>query len=284
MLDAPVSPGGTTPAASAEGGASTAGAVESPASWMDTLTDEGLRGHQGLTKFKDINGLAKSYVELDKLRNERTGVKPITAESSADEIAAYRQAMGIPDAPEKYEVGELAFPEEATPTQEQLGAFKGIAHSLHLTPAQVQGILQWYSQDISQQWSTIQEAQAAQGREANATLTKKYGAEAPRMMQLAHEYVKRRFGDEGIDALGFGPGATQALGNNPMLIEILAESAKLTGHDQFVLGDNRGGLLNQANAKQMYDELWIKRAAAKDDAERAAIDAEITRVTPLAFR
>src|SRR5687767_2761423 len=100
----PETNGAITPGATAEG-TGLSGESAAPSSWISSLTDESLRGHQGLTKFKDVDSLAKSYVELDKMRNERSGVKPLTPESTPEEITAYRQAMGIPEAPEKYELG-----------------------------------------------------------------------------------------------------------------------------------------------------------------------------------
>lgn len=264
-------PEGTTPPVTPPG-----------ATWTATLTDESLRSHQGLAKFKDVDSLAKSYIELDKLRNERTGVKPLTAESTPEEIAAYRTAMGIPEKADGYEVGELAFPEDATPTQEQMGAFRSLAHTLHLTPAQVQGILQWYSQDVSQQWNSLQEARAGEVRTHMDTLTKKYGAQAPQLVQMAQEYVRRRYGQAGLDAFEAGPGQTSALGNHPIVLEMLIESARLTGHDKFIMADAAGGLVNQASAQQRYDAAAKEYYTTQDEGRKAALKQEMEQLARIA--
>lgn len=278
----PVTPGGTTPAASPEGGADPAGAGAAPASWQSTLADEGLRAHPGLAKFPSVDLLAKSYVELDKLRNERGGVKPLTAESSPEDVAAYRAAMGIPEAPEKYELGELSFPEAATPTQENLGQWMKTFHDLHLSQSQVQGIMQAFALDTSTKWTQIHEAQEAQSRETGKELAKRYGAAAPQMAQLAHEYVKRRWGDEGLQALDFQPGQPTAVGNNPLMLEILIESAKLTGHDQFIVSNSGGGLMSKEAAQARYNEVADQFYKAPEGSpERAALEAEMKRLAPL---
>lgn len=278
-MDAPNNPG---TGSVGEPTTATAPTTETPSPWQASLTDEGLKTHPGLAKFTSLDGLAKSYVELDKLRHERSGVKPLTPESTPEDIAAYRQAMGIPEAPEKYEFGELTFPEAATPTQEQMAAFKGLAHSLHLTPAQANGIMQWYSQDVSSQWNTMQEAQEAQTRETLQALSKKYGAQAPALAQLAHKYVERRWGADGLKAFDFQPGQPTSIGNNPLLLEILIESAKLTGHDQYIVADSQGALMSKAGASQRYDEISAKYYRLPDDSpERPALEAEMKRLAPL---
>lgn len=294
-MDAPNNPGAGTvgappitgnieggmPPQGGQGGTSP-GTQAATTSWLSTLTDESLRTHPGLQKFTSLDGLAKSYVELDKLRHERSGVKPLTAESTPEEVAAYRQAMGIPEAPEKYELGELSFPEEATPTQEDLGVWRKTFHDLHLTQAQTQGIMQAFALDTSAKWNKIAEAQETQTRETLQALSKKYGAQAPALAQLAHEYVKRRYGEDGLRAFDFQPGQPTSIGNNPLLLEILIESAKLTGHDQFIVAQSGGGLMSKEGASKRYDEISAQFYALPEGSpERPALEAEMKRLAPL---
>ena len=251
----------STPASTPEGGAPLVPSeVTTPPSSAtvplgSVIMDESLRTHTGLAKFQDVDSLAKSYVELDKMRNERSGVKPLTETSTPEEIAAYRVAMGVPEKPDAYDFGEMSFPEEATPDQAILSQFKEVFHQAHLTNAQVQAVMHAYSQYVSQQWNGIRDAQESQNRTTLEGLTRKYGAQAPQLITMAQEYVRRRFGQEGLDALNFTPGGTAGAGSSPQMIELLIESAKLTGHDKFIIADSRGGMMTKETALGKIAEL-----------------------------
>jgi hypothetical protein len=279
-MDAPPATTPTTPVIPPSG---TAGGTlpASPPTPGLSFTDEGLKSHQALAKFPDLDSLGKGYVELEKKIGERPqGIKPVTAESSPDDITAYRTAMGIPEKPDGYEVGPLSFPEAATPTDAQMGAFKGMAHGLHLTPAQVQGILQWYAQDMSAQWTAMDLQRTESNKATMDGLTKKYGALAPQLITTAQRYVERRWGAAGIEALDFGQGG---MGSNPLMIEMLIESAKLTGHDKFIIAESGGALMDGPAAQAKRAELYDKLAKARregQDGEAATIVQEITRLQP----
>ena len=131
-MDAPESTSpAQTPGASSDVG--TTPSVETPEAPANpaamplgsALFDESLKTHQGLAKFKDVDALAKSYVELDSMRRERSGVKPLTPESTPEEVTAYRAAMGIPEKPEGYELGELDFPKGRPQQRRRLAALRG---------------------------------------------------------------------------------------------------------------------------------------------------------------
>jgi len=270
-----------------EGGASPALPTGLPLS--QGLTDAGLKTHQGLAKFQTVDALAKSYIELDKLRNERTGVKPLTAESTPEEIAAYRAAMGVPERWEQYEVETPEYPEALAPTAETVAAFRQTAHTLHLTPAQLEGIFQFHAQDLAQQAAAQQEALQAQNAEGMQVLQQKYGANAVPYVKMAQEYVTRRFGPEALielDGLSVKDPETQqrmTLGSSPTFLSILIENARATGHDQFVMADGRSGFVSKETALQRQQELWAQRfKAPQGSPERQAIDAEIARLGPIA--
>jgi hypothetical protein len=286
-MDAPgdtgIPAGGSPPEGGGEGGQFPGTQAPMTTSAPLVFTNEDLRSHQGLTKFRDVDSLGKSYIELERKLGERpTGVKPLSAESTPEEIAAYRQAMGVPEKPDGYELGELSFPEDVAPTQEQLGAFRNLAHELHLTPAQVKGILTWYSEDLSGQWNGLQEARTAELRDNLSVISKKYGAQAPALVQMASEYVKRRYGQEALDSLEAGPGETKALGNHPLLLEILIENARLTGHDKFIMADSRGGLVDRDSAQQRYSVAAKEYYATQDEARKASLRQEMEQLARIA--
>jgi hypothetical protein len=249
--------------------------------------DEGLKAHPAAARLKDVDGLFRSYTELEKKLGERPGVLPLGDAPSPEELAAYRKGLGIPDTPAGYALPDLTFPELAQPTPEQLEAFKGLAHELNLTPAQFAGLLDWYQQDVSAQWTTLQQAREQENASGYAVLERKYGAQAMPMLRLAQEYIRRRFGPEAFADLDSfkvkdpETGQLMMLGASPTFIEVVLENAKLTGHDKFVIGDSRGGLLDKTAAQAKIAEirsLWRDKKLTEQEYK-----AQFERYAPIAY-
>jgi hypothetical protein len=283
----PVSSGGSPPPATAPeaGGDPTRPAGSPPASsWRDSITDESLRGHQGLTKFKDVDSLAKSYVELDKLRNERSGVKPLTAESTPDEIAAYRQAMGVPEAPEKYELGELGFPDDFAPTQESLAQWQKVFHTAHMNNDQVKAVMEAYAYQMSQGQEALEDERRAEAAATDTWGKGKFGgAMWEEVKKIVNKHIAKQFGQEGVTIGGWKKGEASTVWNHPALVELIYQNAKLTGHDTWVPADGRGMPMDQATAFTKYNELLTKFRATQDENERATLQAEMAKYAPRAF-
>lgn len=60
-----------------------------PARWTETLKDETLRDSKSLAKFNDVDGLAKSYIELSRKLGSK-GLMPLPEGATAEQIAAHR--------------------------------------------------------------------------------------------------------------------------------------------------------------------------------------------------
>jgi hypothetical protein len=257
-------------------------AIDAPL-FFTSLPDD-LRADPRMQRFAkaDNASMAKTYLELEKKLGER-GIKPLSPESTPEDVIAYRSAMGVPEKPDGYDFGELPYPEAATPTEAQMAGWKKTFHDLHLTPTQVQGIMQAHAREMSQEWNAIDSEREAQNRETMQALTKQYGADAPALLRLAHEYVKRRWGDAGVEALDFHRGGA---GSSPVVIGMLIESAKLTGHDKFIVADTGGNLMDAKTAQDQVNVLYGKLYQAKregKEGDEAAIKQEIERLSRVAF-
>ncbi len=126
----------------------------SPPGWVAQLPND-LKSDESLTKFATLGDFAKEYktaqgklVELDG----RVGkmIPKLPESPTADDLKAYRGAMGIPETPDKYEVKRVAqWPEALGPYPEQVETqFKEFAHKTNMTPAQVQAAYDWYMGNI----------------------------------------------------------------------------------------------------------------------------------------
>jgi hypothetical protein len=232
------------------------------------IFDEALKKDPTVLRYKDVDSALKGLIEANKKIGEKSGIKPLTAESTAEDIAAYRTAMGVPEKPDGYELGNLAYPEDATPTEAQMANWRGVFHQAHLTPAQVQMIMQAHAHETSQQYAELETAQQAESDEAKQALIKKYGALAPQMAEMTKNFVERFYGKEGLESLQFGPGQKSAIGNNPIVVDMAIRLAKYTGHDQFIIGDSRGGAMGKEGAQAKINELWAMHREKKiSDAE-----------------
>jgi hypothetical protein len=127
-------------------------------SWIEQYVPEDLRGEKTLEKFKGEDGignLAKSYIEMEKWKG---GAIRIPAENaSLEEVNDFRKKLGIPEAPEKYELkykehDALKVDETADKT------YKELAHKAGLTPKQAQALADFDSDRTIQAYESYKKS------------------------------------------------------------------------------------------------------------------------------
>mgnify|MGYP001467925545 CR=1 FL=1 len=136
----PEIPGVTTPTTPA-----TLTTVTTPTvpTWTEQLSAD-LKGNKELTKYEKISDLGKAFVEL---KGKTEGMVKIPGEKATpEELSAFRQAMGIPDKPEGYELKKPDKMPEGMQYDETLESkFKETANKLGLTQVQVKGIFEMFN-------------------------------------------------------------------------------------------------------------------------------------------
>ena len=88
----------------------------------------------------------------------KAGVKPITAESTPEQIAAYRREMGIPDTPYEFEKPEV-LPEGVEWREERIKQFGEWAQKENLTPSQAKKALDLHVQFLAEDRAQITAAE-----------------------------------------------------------------------------------------------------------------------------
>lgn len=118
---------------------------------------EDLQNDKTLQQYKDIQSLAKSHANAEKMLGKK-GITIPDEGSSDEEWQRYREAMGVPDSAEKYELPEVELPEgvEGGQQYEQFTQnFKQIAHELNLSNQQTAGLFKayhdWMDREVQQQ-------------------------------------------------------------------------------------------------------------------------------------
>src|SRR5262245_32858946 len=152
----------TTPAsAEPTGGAPAAAApAASTPSWRDALP-EGLKAEKTLERFPNVAALADSYMHLK--RSQDGSVKIPGKDAKPEELAAYRERLGVPKVPSDY---KLEVPKDAPPDfavdAERFARATPVFHKLGLTNEQVQGLAEWAATEDRQRKAQETEAWATQ--------------------------------------------------------------------------------------------------------------------------
>jgi|TARA_R100001530_G_scaffold11611_1_gene11099 hypothetical protein len=111
-------------------------------SWRDGLSDD-LKDDEGLGKFKDVEGLAKSYKELESYRGNSIKIPEKGADSQAmDDIW---DKLGRPEAADKYEYEPPAKIPKEQYNQEVEKSFLEQAHTKGFTKDQAHFVLDYYN-------------------------------------------------------------------------------------------------------------------------------------------
>ncbi len=166
-------------------------------SWRSNFKDEALRNDSSLSRFKNVEDFAKSYVESRKLIGQKMAREAMpTADAPPEKWAEWRKLTGAPDNPTGY--GELR-PDNVPKEQwdaELEGGMRAIAHKYGAPPALVKELAEAYTgrQFALSQAQVAMEAQRLE--KGAAELREEFGADYTRQMAYAAQ---------GAAALGFDP-------------------------------------------------------------------------------
>lgn len=184
------------------------------ADWRTTLPDD-LKADKSLEGFKDVAGLAKSYVETKKLVGQKT-LKVPAADSSPDDIAAWRKALNIPETADGY-LTIVKLPEIAADpawNKDAEKSFLSEMHKLHAPPAVVQAALNIYgSLEAQKRDGAVKETQAA-----SQELRREWGATFDANLGRANRAIQEFGGGELIDVF-----ESSGLGRNPIVVKTFAK-------------------------------------------------------------
>lgn len=102
-------PGATTPPANATPNTDTTQQAQDANDWRAALPEE-LRGNASLSKYKDVNALASSYVNLERLLGSEKIPLP-KDDNDTEGWNRFYAAAGRPEAADKYEIAKPTLPE-----------------------------------------------------------------------------------------------------------------------------------------------------------------------------
>ncbi|API59524.1 hypothetical protein BSL82_09545 [Tardibacter chloracetimidivorans] len=201
------------------------GTQEAASDWRSTLTkDEKKLGFLG--RFASAESFVESFKKLnDDVKAGRYGVKPLGDDATDEEVAAYRKAFGVPEAPDKYLEAlpdGLVVGDDDKPAIEQ---FVKAAHEVNAPKPIVDKLLSTYYDIVdAQNEELIQRNEQAKEDGINA-LREEWGPEYRRNINVVNSFVETL--PEAVQTIiseGTLPDGT-LIGNNPEVLRWLASQA-----------------------------------------------------------
>ena len=196
-------------------------------SWKDTISEE-FRNDPNISKFTEIDALAKSYINATRMIGQDKVAVP-NENSTDDQWQEVYGKLGRPESPDKY---KLEVKSDTVPLDD--GAIKSFAenaHKLGLNNKQAQGILEYYknSMEGSAQQARI-DTETAQAN-AEAELRKEWGGNYDANIKKAGSVAKANMNPQILD-MELKDGTR--LGDHPEVIKGFANIANLMSEDKLV--------------------------------------------------
>jgi hypothetical protein len=196
-------------------------------SWKEAIPEE-LRNDPNISKFTELEALAKSYVNATRMIGQDKVAVP-NNNSTEDQWNEVYDKLGRPESADKY---QLYVKSDIVPLDD--GAIKQFAenaHQLGLNNKQAQGILEFYknSMESSAQQSKI-DNETAQAN-AEQELRKEWGSNYENNIKKAGSIAKANMNPEVLD-MELKDGTR--LGDHPAIIKGFANIANLMSEDKLV--------------------------------------------------
>ena len=196
-------------------------------SWKETISEE-FRNDPNISKFTEIDALAKSYINATRMIGQDKVAVP-NENSTDDQWNEVYGKLGRPESADKY---KLEVQSETAPLDE--GAIKQFAqnaHQLGLNNKQAQGILEYYknSMEGSAQQARI-DTETAQAN-AEAELRKEWGRSYEDNIKKAGSVAKANMNPQILD-MELKDGTR--LGDHPEVIKGFANIANILSEDKLV--------------------------------------------------
>ena len=196
-------------------------------SWKEAIPED-LRNDPNISKFTELEALAKSYINATRMIGQDKVAVP-NNNSTDDQWNEVYNKLGRPESPDKY---KLEIKSDVVPLDD--GAIKSFAenaHKLGLNNKQAQGILEFYKESMegSIQQSRV-DTETAQAN-AEAQLRKEWGRAFDDNIKRAGAVAKANMNPQILD-MELKDGTR--LGDHPEVIKGFANIANLLSEDKLV--------------------------------------------------
>ena len=178
---------------------------------------EDLRQHPSLSPIKDVENLARSYVNAQRLIG--ADKIPMPVNPTDEDLDRIYGKLGRPETPDQYQIatdGNIVTEEVAT-------GYADVAHKLRLTPDQANGVLEYYRSVTQGNIETMNATNQKSLEESSSALQAEWGDKYDNKMQSAQKVVDQ-FEAGQIMEMQLADGTK--LGNHPDIIKTFAKIAE----------------------------------------------------------
>lgn len=205
--------------------------------WYDSLPDD-YKSNSNVTKYKSQEEFIKGHINLSKKIGEKGLLKPETEEDWNNAYAF----LGKPETIEGYEyTPSEELPDELKLNEQMATSFKEVAHEIGLNPNQYKKLMGSYISMTEQGFKARQEQTQAELLASEKELKETWGQAFDQNIEMARNIVKKYDNGGKLTELLDTPLPNgSSLGNNPVLLNMLANLAKTTMEDGGLVGRGAG--------------------------------------------
>jgi hypothetical protein len=220
-----------------------------PTDWRAGITNPDAR--KMADDSTDINHLAERALTMrQKLAN---AIIPPGKDAKPEEIAAYRQKIGVPETPDGYTWQD---PEGYTPTETDKamrGTMAKAFHDANISAEAAKALTATYREMITAQAQAIKDADAKYAQESDAALKTEWGADYEKNKTYAGRAAKEIFGDQFDDARNIEDKNGKFVLDNPIMLKALAKIGREMGEDRL------GSVISDSDRSSINDQITSLR-------------------------
>ncbi|MBD3263442.1 hypothetical protein GF374_03630 [Candidatus Woesearchaeota archaeon] len=216
--------------------------------WKSLLSDE-QKADPTIANTKDLPALADQLINAQKMVGSDKVTLP-GKDAKPEEWDKFYAKLGRPEKAEDYDFTETQVPEGLTVGDDDVTAFRQIAHELGLSKKQAARLYDFEIQRMGQQIDTAKTAIEQRNAEATENLKKEYGAAYDQNIALAQQLVTEYGGDDLKAFLN-----ETGLGNDARMIRFAVKLARERAEDDLLGKAKHEMALSPQEARQRIAEL-----------------------------
>jgi len=153
-----------------------------PADWRETVSKDDAKMLGRLGRYASPEAAMQALIAAQN-RISAGELKPVLGKNpTADQLKEFREANGIPETPDKYDLGDMG----KTLSKDAVDLLLAEAHATNQTPAQVQASLKAYNSVFAKAMEMRHENDVAAKQASEDALRAEWGPEFRRNLNLVH--------------------------------------------------------------------------------------------------
>jgi hypothetical protein len=255
-------------------GAAAADGSGQVADWISGLSPE-LRQMVETKGYKTPADVVQAYAHAQRAIG--ADKIPLPKDGVWDEVA--RAKLGVPREAGGYKLNRPELPQGVAYDEAFEKAALPVAHKLGLTPAQVQGLLDFYAGHQTQSLQTVLRGRVEDETQAVGLLQQEWGPSYDTKVAQAARAARYFGGQQLIDFLN-----QSGAGNNPELVRAFAKVGSMMTEDSLKIGRSHGFAITPDEARREANKLMASPAYTnRDHAEHGSVVEQVQQLFERAY-